>query len=308
MAAPYVDPLVSGALPVGSPLNFMGGESRLQGHIYHVAAWNRWDDRRRVAFLRTMAERYGNDPALRWFTVQRILQPAGVAPMDYEGQARALLIWVQTQIYYANEPGEQIQSPWRTIAEGTGDCDDMALVLAALAHSIGLGFKFAIAGTDKQGRPVRWIDGERWKPAEYSHIYLQLGWPALNPQVWASAEPTLRGTPLGFDVVASSPLSASPLSVATQSGPPVRADLPGFGSPASHTTRRPHMPRGLAARYGRSHGDVAAVAQPDQPAPAAASGGWFPAPGELAREILLGVIVSAGTSFVIESLRPRRRG
>lgn len=282
MPSSYVDPLVSGKLGVGLPVDLLGGESRLKGHIYNIPSWDRWDDRRRVAFLRQMAERYGEDPAMRWWVVQNVLIPANVSPMDNERQARALLAWVQTNIYYANEPGEQIQSPWRTLAERTGDCDDMALLLAAMAHSIGLGFKFAIAGRDASGNPIRWVDGAPWRPGRYSHIYLQLGWPALAPTSWASAEPTLRGTPLGYDVV----LQAQQGRASTG-----RADL--YGAPLPQ--RLPALPIGARRRYGE-------VAE----APAAQAG-WLPPPGDLAREILFGVLVSAGTTLVIEALRTRNR-
>lgn len=260
----------------------MGGESRLKGHIYQLKSWDRWDDRRKLRFLRQMAERYGGDPAMRWWTVQNVLQPAGVEPMDNEGQARAMLEWVQTRIYYANETGEQIQSPWRTIKEGTGDCDDMALLLATMAHSVGLGFRFAIAGTDRQGRPLRWVEGERWKPGTYSHIYLQLGWPALNPSIWASAEPTLRGTPLGYDVVE---LAQNRSATVTEA--PIRADLPGFGSPV---VSLPHRGR---------FGDVAI-----EPAPLPVLG---VSASELAREVMIGVIVSLGTTYAMSALVKRRR-
>ena len=37
--------------------------------------------------------------------------------------------------------------------------------------------------------------------AQFSHIYVVLGWPPFKPQAWASAETTISGAPLGYDVV-----------------------------------------------------------------------------------------------------------
>jgi len=192
-----VDPI---AQRFGRPVDYMQGESRSVGKVFHVRAWARMGDRQRVRVLRDLAERYGGDPNMRWFTANTVLRDRA-ASRDYAAQAAAMLAWVQTNIYYTNEPGEQIQSPWRTLDVKTGDCDDMALLLAAMAESIALPWKFALAGR-RGNKSVRWIEGERFPGGvRWSHIYVVLGWPPFAPKQWASAEPTVAGLPLGHDVV-----------------------------------------------------------------------------------------------------------
>jgi hypothetical protein len=170
--------------------------------VYQHRGWAAWNDASKMRALRTMAVEYGRDPRMRWFTVNTVLRPAGVDFRDYERTAATMLAWVQRNIYYTNEPGEQIQAPWWTIKYKTGDCDDMALLLASMAESVRMPWKFALGGHDRKGKAIRYIEGEREpRGVTYSHIYLYLGWPPFKPQKWAAAEPTLKGAPLGYDVV-----------------------------------------------------------------------------------------------------------
>jgi hypothetical protein len=179
----------------------MQGESRLDGKVIPVRGWVRRSDRAKVRALRELALRYGGDPHLRGFVVNNVLR-GSAEQRDYPKQAAAMLAWVQNNIYYTNEPDEQVQSPWRTIKVRTGDCDDSALSRASMAQSIRLPWKFVLAGKGRNGKLVRWVEGERppWG-VQFAHIYVQLGWPPFAPKQWASAEQTVRGAPLGYDVV-----------------------------------------------------------------------------------------------------------
>tara|TARA_Y100000296_G_C5129620_1_gene234786 strand:+ start:19 stop:873 length:855 start_codon:yes stop_codon:yes gene_type:complete len=180
------------------------GPDGYQGRLYHVAGWNRLNDYERVRRLTHMGQEYGNDPRMRFFTVNQVLKPAGVEPRDYKGQAGAILKWVQQNIYYTNEPGEQIQSPWWSLKEKTGDCDDLAVLMYSMAYSIRLPVRLALGGRDKRTRqPVRWLWGEPKPPKSHKfyHIYCQFGWPPFKPTTWASGEPTMKNAPLGYDVV-----------------------------------------------------------------------------------------------------------
>jgi hypothetical protein len=182
--------------------DFMQGEKRGEGQVIPIKGWVWKSDRRKLKLLRELAQRYGGDPHLRWFTVNQILKPAGVQQRDYKGQAAALLKWVQQNIYYTNEPDEQVQTPWRTIKVRTGDCDDSSLLLASFAESIRMPWKFTLAGHYPNGKKAKYIEGQRYpSSAQFSHIYVTLGWPPFKPTEWAAAEPTIRGAPLGHDVV-----------------------------------------------------------------------------------------------------------
>jgi len=174
-----------------------------ESNVYSHGTWWRWNDTSKLRALRELSTEYGRDPRMRWFTVNTVLRPSGVNDFrNYDRTAAALLGWVQRNIYYTNEPGEQIQAPWWTIKYRTGDCDDMAVLLASMAESVRIPWRFALAGKDPKGRPVRYIEGGDKPPhgSQFFHIYLYLGWPPFKPTTWVAAEPTVK-VPLGHDVV-----------------------------------------------------------------------------------------------------------
>lgn len=202
--------------------------------VEHVRGWYRWSDKKKLAYIRGKIEEWGKDPRLAYFVVDNVLRPAGVRPKDYAGQARALLAWVQKNIYYVNEPAERLQSPWRTIKQRMGDCDDMAILLGAMAHSIALPWKLAIAGSHPLKGAVRYVEGDFGGPgfsSEYYHIYIRFGIKGMairNPkdQVWVSAEPTMGDAPLGFDVVDAERAKRA------RGQAPSKTNLAGWGMPA----------------------------------------------------------------------------
>lgn len=227
---------------VATSLDALDAETGATGRepvVYAVPGWWKANDRTRVKFLRQMAEADGESPELRAWVVNTVLKPAGAAPHDHKAQAAAMLKWVQDNIYYVSEPGEQIQTVSSTLRRRFADCDDSAIVLAAMAHSVGLPFRFCLAGTGRDGKPGRWCEGERWNGVRATHIYVQLGTPALsrNP-AWYSAEPTIAGLPLGHDVV----LHGVPAWVRGQ-----RADLAGSGAMGSAETVAREVAPGVKA-------------------------------------------------------------
>lgn len=207
---------------------------------YHVPGWYRGTDKHRVRLLRRMAKEYGRDARMRAFVVKHVLAPAGVnfPSRQFKGQARAILGWVQRNIAYLNEPGELIQGPWQTLKVAHGDCDDMALLVAAMAESLGLGNRFVLGGKMGNGRPVRWAEGTRGPPggAKFFHIFVDLGWPALKPTTWMSAEPTMT-VPLGHDVTRH----GVPAGVARG------VDVSGWGAPGLMMPGAPGTMNGMGA-------------------------------------------------------------
>jgi hypothetical protein len=148
-----------------------------------------------------MAESAGRDPRVRDLAFT-ILREAGVDQREYEKQARALLVWVQQNIAYVNEPGEILQDPLYTLRQKAGDCDDMSSLLMALYESIALPWRYVLSGRTKDGTAVRWIEGEGSPPnIVWSHIYGRVGWPPFKPTTWAFTEPTMKSATLGWDVV-----------------------------------------------------------------------------------------------------------
>ena len=94
------------------------------------------------------------------------------AAKDYVCEAAALQQYVQQTIRYTRDVNnvEQVQFPEATLSMGTGDCDDMAVLLATLAESVGFATRFAAVGLSGEG---------------FSHVLAQLLIPGKG---WVSAE------------------------------------------------------------------------------------------------------------------------
>ncbi len=171
---------------------------------YHLANWNRLTDQQRVAFLRQVAEQRGRDPRVREL-VFGILQQAGADQREYVKHAAVLLKWVQDNILYLNEPGEILQDPLYTLQKRAGDCDDLADLLASLYEAARLPWRYVLSGFKPNGEKVRWVEGDRMIPGvKWAHIYLAVGSPPFRPTEWRFAEPSIKGVPLGWDVIAAS--------------------------------------------------------------------------------------------------------
>lgn len=82
---------------------------------------------------------------------------AGLWPNDYVSEYAAALNWVRRHIRYLRDPVsiEQVATPRATLERRCGDCDDMAVLLAALVGHLGGQSRF-VAGAFKahQGRPI----------------------------------------------------------------------------------------------------------------------------------------------------------
>lgn len=180
------------------------GDSPLAGRVFTVPAWDNWNMVQRLSFLREFACDKARDPAIAEKS-NEIVRAAGVPVGDYKGEWAALLKWVQRNIRFTAEPNERIQSPQYTLTQKFGDCDDCAIVLAALAHARRLPFRFVLSGRDDGNRRIRWIEGNGKPPtASWTHIYALAQWPPFRPTKSAFAEPTLD-VPLGWDSLRDPP-------------------------------------------------------------------------------------------------------
>jgi transglutaminase-like putative cysteine protease len=115
------------------------------------------------------------------------------------------------------------------------NCDDLAVVLATMAESIRLPWRFVLAGKTRRGDTVRWAEGTpQPRGVSFHHIYLHLGNQPFRPTQWFAAEPTVRGVPLGWDVT----IHGMPMREGTTSAPAVLTPAASSGmsagsSPAS---------------------------------------------------------------------------
>jgi len=226
--------------------------------VMDLPAFDGYADPKKLDVISRIAEQAGRDPQLATVAVN-IFREYKVAPRDYRGQAAALLRWVQKNIYYVNEPDERLQDPFYTLKVKYGDCDDLAILVYALARSVRLPARLVISGTTKNGRKVRYHHGDRNfdRRVDWSHIYLMIGDRPYGEPRWSYAEPTLN-VPLGWDVVShngnvlpemsnpssyGSAMSSIPMSVPVlpESGTPKRF-APTFPSLSAGVPRSPTLP------------------------------------------------------------------
>lgn len=168
---------------------------------HHLPNWYKINDAKRLGVIREIVESYGRDPRVAE-TAVAIVRQAGVKPRNYRGQAEALLRWVQTNIYYINEPGERLQSPLYTLRKRFGDCDDEVILLCSFFEACRLPWKLALAGKHKGGRSLmRYVEGDPLPHGvEWTHIYCLVGDRPFTPTKWTACETTLS-VPMGWDVV-----------------------------------------------------------------------------------------------------------
>ncbi len=107
---------------------------------------------------------------------------------DYLSEVRALHHVARDQIRYVKDhlTAETLQYPDKTLQIGSGDCDDKALLMAALAHCIGypsrfVAFEIADEGVFSHVSPQVLVDGVGWCNAECIPIddrgtKVDLGW------------------------------------------------------------------------------------------------------------------------------------
>lgn len=108
-----------------------------------------------LVWMRQLAHEAQNDVRLRML-VEKIV--ANVFQRDYLSEYAAILNWVRRNVRYVRDPRtiEQVATPASTISRAAGDCDDMAVLIAALVGLVGGASRFT-AGAFKRapdGSPV----------------------------------------------------------------------------------------------------------------------------------------------------------
>jgi hypothetical protein len=106
---------------------------------------------------------------------------APVAGHDFDGEVRRLYEWVRDNVTFRRDPlnVERVQTPINTLNFKTGDCDDQALLLAALLSSLGHPCQFIVQAADGETP---------------DHVYLEA---ALGNQ-WVSLDPIAEDKTFGW--------------------------------------------------------------------------------------------------------------
>jgi transglutaminase-like putative cysteine protease len=127
--------------------------------------------------MKTLVNQYKTSLIVRNLAVQITLPVAG---KNYYGEIEAIQYWVKTHIRYVKDVTnvETLQTPEALLQSQAGDCDDQAVLVAALLESIGHPTGFVAVG---------------FAPDEYDHVYAIS---RLN-QSWLSVE-TTENVPIGW--------------------------------------------------------------------------------------------------------------
>lgn len=94
------------------------------------------------------------------------------AERDWMAEVQAIYAFVRANVRYGHDIREvdTYQSPLRTLQAHHGDCDDMSILIAALAK---------IAGYPVKLRVIRTTTSDDW-----NHIYTVIGVPPMDPKKW----------------------------------------------------------------------------------------------------------------------------
>jgi hypothetical protein len=128
-------------------------------------------DKKTGAFVRALAIKITNE--------------AGCTTKQFHCEAKALFEWVRDKIKWIRDTRgfETLQWPHRTLSFGAGDCDDLSILLAALATSIGFKTSFKAIGANPQRKD------------QFSHVYvlIEVG------GKWIAADPTVKTAAFGWE-------------------------------------------------------------------------------------------------------------
>ena len=121
---------------------------------------------------------------------------AGAAGPGAEGQALALRQWLEDHVQFVRDPSqtEMLHGPaWqvrRALTHGTLqiDCDDVAMLAAAMGKAIGLQARFIVVGFGSPKAPFR-------------HVWTELAAPGQHPR-WLECDITRPAQGLPFGAIA----------------------------------------------------------------------------------------------------------
>lgn len=116
-----------------------------------------------VGWMRKFAHQGREDPEVINFTQQLC---RGLASGDYASEVAACYYGVCQHVRYVRDPEgvELVKTPRKILETGTGDCDDMSTLLAAMLMAVGNRCRFVLVGF-RPGAPP-------------SHVYTE----AIGPQ------------------------------------------------------------------------------------------------------------------------------
>lgn len=112
--------------------------------LYHISHGNE-GVRETLHLMAELAREYRRHPAVIELARMATL---GVPARDAQAEAVTLMNFVRAEVRYVPDVRdvELIMTPERLFTIGAGDCDDLALALAALLESLGIATRFVAMG------------------------------------------------------------------------------------------------------------------------------------------------------------------
>ena len=127
-----------------------------------------------------------------------IVHKAGVKPHDWVGEATAIMRWIQNRKnmrYFLDPQGvEYFQSPERTLIDRAGDCDDLAMLYAAMMGSIGHRSAFILTDPSRQGQISHAMGAVNFagRKTPYGNKWVSVELTKPKPFGWFPPKSTLR--------------------------------------------------------------------------------------------------------------------
>jgi transglutaminase-like putative cysteine protease len=138
-----------------------------------------------LSLMRDLALSGAKDPVVRE-TAIGIVRASGAPEHNLDAQLGALFQFVRDQVMFIGDVAgvETLQTPRYTLRTRAGDCDDKAILLAALARSISIPADVSFRAAAVNPRA----------PRAFSHVYVVAN---INGRD-LPLDPTYKGTPAGF--------------------------------------------------------------------------------------------------------------
>lgn len=149
----------------------------------------------RVGLINYYIQQGRKDPSIRRLASRILTQRCGnswcVEEKDWFGEVSAIFGWMRHNTRYTLDPYslELFQKPKRAVQFGTTDCDDQTILAGSLLQSVGYPVRIVIIDTGHGG---------------WSHVYLHIGLPPMDPRRWISFDLTATKEQLGWEMPAQS--------------------------------------------------------------------------------------------------------
>lgn len=147
----------------------------------------------RVGLIVYMIQKRRAEPEIRAVASKILSQKCGaewcIPEKDWTAEVSAIFYWLRHNVRYTLDPysRDMFQSPLRALEFQTVDCDDQTILAGAILQSVGYPLHIVIIDTGKGG---------------WSHIYLHVGIPPMNPRRWIPFDLTNTKAPLGWEMPA----------------------------------------------------------------------------------------------------------